>query len=106
MWNNTAKRLLWNTLVPLLVGGLVVLKLVETKGYLLIAPMCLIFYGLALVNGSKYTLGEVKYLGYGQLLLGIVNLWEPGYGLEFWALGFGVLHILYGMVMWWKYERK
>ena len=106
MWNNTARRLLWNTMIPLLVGGIVILKLIEVRGYLLIAPMCLIFYGLALVNGSKYTLGEVKYLGYCQLLLGIINLWQPGHGLLLWALGFGVLHIIYGAVMWWNYERK
>jgi len=106
MWGNTARRLLWNTMVPLVVGGVVILNQLEAAHYLLVAPLSLIFYGLALVNGSKYTLGEVKYLGYGQILLGLVNLWLPGYGLVFWAAGFGGLHILYGMVMWWKYERK
>ena len=106
IWNKTAKRLLWNTLAPLVVGSIVILKLADTGYYLLVAPLCLVFYGLALVNGSKYTLGEVKYLGYGQILLGLVNLWIPGYGLIFWAAGFGGLHILYGIIMWWKYERK
>jgi hypothetical protein len=71
----------------------------------LIAPGCLIFYGLALVNGSKYTLGEIRYLGYGQIILGILNCFAVGYGLYFWAMGFGVLHILYGIIMWQKYER-
>ncbi len=106
IWDKTAKRLLWNTLLPLLAGGIVILKTIEMGHYLVVAPLCLVFYGLALVNGSKYTLGEVKYLGYGQILLGLVNLWMPGYGLVFWAAGFGGLHILYGIVMWWKYERK
>jgi len=80
--------------------------MLQLKEYGLLAPSCLIFYGLALVNGSKYTLGEVRYLGYFQVILGIINLWMPGNGLLFWALGFGILHIIYGMVMWWKYERK
>ena len=106
MWGNTARRLLWNTMVPLLVGGIVVLNMLEMGYYLHIAPLCLIFYGLALLNGSKYTLGEVRWLGYCQIALGLVNLWYPGYGLVFWAIGFGVLHIVYGMVMWWRYERK
>jgi hypothetical protein len=106
IWDKTAKRLMWNTLLPLLAGGIVILKTVEMGHYLVVAPLCLVFYGLALVNGSKYTLGEVKYLGYGQILLGLINLWMPGYGLVFWAAGFGGLHILYGIVMWWKYERK
>jgi hypothetical protein len=106
MWDKTASRLLWNTLVPIAVGGIVIINQLTETHYLLVAPLCLVFYGLGLVNGSKYTLGEVKYLGYGQILLGLVNLWNPGYGLFFWAMGFGVLHIIYGIVMWWKYERK
>jgi len=106
IWSPTARRLMWNTLVPLVVGGIVVLNILDRGQYFLIAPLCLIFYGLALLNGSKYTLGEVKYLGYGQIILGLLNLWEPGYGLVFWAIGFGMLHIVYGVVMWWKHERK
>jgi len=106
MWGNTTVRLLWNTAVPLMAGAVFLFRMLQLEQFDLIAPGCLIFYGLALINGSKYTLGEVKYLGYGILLLGIVNLWFVGYGLHFWALGFGVLHIVYGVVMWNKYERK
>ncbi|MEO5681916.1 MAG: hypothetical protein ABIQ88_04700 [Chitinophagaceae bacterium] len=106
VWGKSAQRLLFNTAIPLLAGAFVVYRMLELQQYELLAPSCLIFYGLALVNGSKYTLGEVKFLGYFQVLLGIINLWMPGNGLFFWALGFGVLHIIYGLVMWWKYERK
>lgn len=106
IWSNAAMRLMWNTMIPMAVGGFVIIRMLELKYYLMVAPSCLIFYGLALVNGSKYTLGEVKYLGYGQIILGIVNLWILGYGLIFWAAGFGVLHIIYGTLMWWKYERN
>jgi hypothetical protein len=106
IWGGTAKRLVWNTMLPMIAGGLVILRMLDLGFYQLIAPCCLIFYGLALVNGSKYTLGEVKYLGYGQVILGIINLWLLGYGLYFWAAGFGILHIIYGALMWWKYERN
>lgn len=106
IWGPTARRLMWNTLVPLAAGGAVVLNMLQRGHYLQIAPLCLIFYGLALLNGSKYTLGEIRYLGYCQIMLGLINLWEPGWGLIFWAIGFGVLHIVYGAVMWWRYERK
>jgi hypothetical protein len=60
---------------------------------------------VALVNASKYTLKEIRYLGIGQVLLGVINLWYIGYGIYFWAAGFGVLHIIYGTVMWWRYEK-
>lgn len=106
LWGKASKRLMINVCVPLAVGGAFVLKLLTVQVYGLIAPGCLIFYGLALVNASKYTLSEVRYLGYCNLLLGLVNLVYPNYGLYFWALGFGVLHIIYGAAMWWRYERK
>lgn len=106
LWGKTAKRLLINISIPLLVGGIFLFKLIHFGTFGLIAPGCLIFYGLALINASKYTLDEVRYLGYLQILLGIINLWFVGYGLYFWAMGFGVMHIIYGAYMWWKYERS
>ncbi|PWT99056.1 MAG: hypothetical protein C5B52_11275 [Bacteroidetes bacterium] len=105
IWGTTSKRLLWNVAMPMIVGGIFLIRMIQLGYFGLIAPGCLIFYGLALVNASKYTLGEVKWLGYGQILLGIINCWYPGEGIYFWAVGFGVLHIIYGTMMWWKYER-
>ncbi|NML20477.1 hypothetical protein HHL16_06310 [Pseudoflavitalea sp. G-6-1-2] len=105
LWDRTVQRLVWNTFLPIAVGGLVLLRALSLGYFELIAPGCLIFYGLALVNASKYTLGEIRYLGYGQLILGIFNLYDFHNGIMYWALGFGVLHIVYGLVMWWKYER-
>lgn len=106
IWGNASKRLLFNMAIPMAAGGIYLLKLIEHGSFGLIAPGCLIFYGLALVNASKYTLGEVKFLGYGQIILGIINLFYLGFGIYFWAIGFGVLHIVYGAIMWVKYERQ
>ncbi len=106
VWGTTSKRLFINLSVPLIVGGIFLFKLIQFGIVGLIAPGCLVFYGLALVNASKYTLNEVRYLGYMQLLLGILNLWFIGKGLWFWAIGFGGLHIIYGLIMWLKYERQ
>lgn len=106
MWGSTAQRLLINVAVPMAAGGVYLFRQMQFGNYGLIAPGCLIFYGLALVNASKYTLGEVRYLGYCQLLLGIINCWFVGYGIYFWAIGFGLLHIVYGVLMWYRYERS
>ena len=105
LWGKATIRLFWNMIIPLAAGGLFLLRSASFGHFELLAPGCLIFYGLALVNASKYTLGEVRYLGYGQILIGIINLWMVGYGLFFWAAGFGLLHIIYGLLMWFKYER-
>jgi hypothetical protein len=106
MWGYSSKRLLINVAVPMAAGGIYLFKQMQFGNYGLIAPGCLIFYGLALVNASKYTLGEIRYLGYSQILLGIINCWFVGYGLYFWATGFGLLHIIYGIVMWYRYEKN
>jgi hypothetical protein len=106
LWGRAARRLLWNTLLPMIVGGILILKMIDLKYYDLVAPASLIFYGLGLVNGSKYTMGEVRYLGYAELITGLFCLFIISRGLYVWAFGFGVLHIIYGVAMWWKYERS
>jgi uncharacterized membrane protein YidH (DUF202 family) len=105
LWNPTAKRLMINMSVPLVVGGLLILILIS-KGLIgLIAPFTLIFYGLALYNASKFTYEEVRSLGLIEIALGLVSAYFVGYGLLFWALGFGVVHIIYGIYMHYRYER-
>lgn len=106
IWSVASRRLLINVSIPMIAGGIYMLKLIENGVYGLIAPGCLIFYGLGLLNGSKYTLGEIRYLGYCEIILGLINCWYPGFGLYFWTFGFGILHIIYGVVMWNRYERN
>jgi len=106
IWGSSARRLLWNTLLPMAAGAFLIGRMIELSQYELVASASLVFYGLALVNGSKFTLGEVRFLGYAILVTGIASLWSIGYGLYFWAFGFGVLHIVYGISMWLKYDRK
>jgi hypothetical protein len=106
VWGFTARKVIINVAVPMIVGALFIWRITDLGVYDLVAPACLLFYGLALINGSKYTVSEVRYLGYLQVLLGITSLWVMGYDLYFWAAGFGVLHILYGVMMWNKYERN
>lgn len=106
IWSASSKRLMINVCIPIIVGGIFLFRMLKFEAFGLIAPGCLIFYGLGLVNASKYTLVEIRYLGYIQIILGLVGLWFIGYGLYFWAVGFGIMHILYGAYMWNKYERK
>lgn len=106
LWSNTSKRLAVNFLIPLATGGVFAVLLMRIHHYGLIAPITLIFYGLACVNASKYTFRDVRYLGLTNVIIGLVATYFIGYGLEFWALGFGVCHIVYGSVMYFKYDRK
>ena len=106
VWNQTSRRLLWAMLVPLTVGGVFCLVLVLHNLIWLAFPGTLIFYGLALLNGSRYTVRDVESLGYCEVGLGLLSLFIPGYNLLTWAVGFGVLHIIYGLAMYYKYERN
>ncbi len=106
IWNTASKRLLINFSIPLVAGGIFILFLIEKEILNLVAPLTLLFYGLACVNASKYTLRDVRYLGLTMIFLGLLSTWFLNYGLLFWALGFGVCHILYGSIMYFKYDRN
>ncbi len=105
LWNNTSKILIVNLGIPLLTGGLFVLILLNTGHFGIAAPSCLIFYGLALINASANMYKEIRYLGISEIILGLISAFMPGYGLIFWAFGFGVLHIIYGTVMYYRYDK-
>lgn len=99
IWDATTKRLLFNFLVPLITGGIYIIIKLNSQHYGLTASLMLIFYGLALVNASKYTIGNIKYLGLAQIVLGLICAALPGYGFWFWIFGFGILHIVYGSIL-------
>jgi hypothetical protein len=99
------RNLILSLLIPLVAGGIFILILVSRGFYSVVAPAFLIFYGLALINGSKYTVRDINYLGMVEVALGLICALIPGYGLFFWAFGFGVMHILYGAMMYYKYEK-
>src|SRR6476646_7330470 len=47
MWGAATIRLFWNTAIPVAVGGIFILRMMHFGEYELVAPACLIFYGLA-----------------------------------------------------------
>lgn len=106
VWNPSSKRLVLNFSIPLFTGGIFALLLLKNGHYGLISPVVLIFYGLACVNASKYTFRDVRYLGLTEIILGLFAIEFSGYGLQFWVVGFGICHILYGAFMYFKYERN
>jgi len=99
IFDHQARLLLINLAIPLITGGILCIILLLKGGVAIVAPLTLIFYGLALVNGSKYTVSAMRTLGLIEVGLGLIATWFLGYGLIFWAIGFGVMHIIYGIVM-------
>lgn len=105
VWNITSKRMLVSMALPLVTGGLLILILSTFNMLGMAAPLMLIFYGLALFNAGFYTIPEVRAMGFIQIALGLLNAFFISYGLLFWAIGFGVVHILYGIYMHFSQER-
>jgi uncharacterized protein YneF (UPF0154 family) len=106
LWTQTTKQIMIQIGIPLIAGGIFCLILVFNYNFYLVAPMMLLFYGIALVNVSKYTHPEIFWLGICEIILGLLGGIWVGYGLVFWAIGFGVLHIVYGALMYKKYDSK
>ncbi len=105
IWNSLSQRLFINLAIPLVTGGIIVIYCLLNGYYSLIPMLFLVFYGLGLINASHVTLRDVRSLGISELILGLIALFLPAYGLLFFALGFGVLHIAYGLTMYMKYDR-
>ena len=106
IWDATSKRLVINFLIPLIAGGLYILIMLSNEKYGQTGALMLIFYGLALVNAAKYSIGDIRYLGYTEIILGLIAALIPGYGFWLWVLGFGIMHIVYGTWMHFKYDRN
>lgn len=106
IWSPVSKQLMGSFLIPMFAGGIFALLLIHRGYYGIVAPITLVFYGLALINASKYTLSMVKYLGLIEVLLGLAAMYFFGNGIIFWMLGFGVLHIVYGTLIYFKLEKK
>ena len=100
------KRTLYNLGIPLIAGGIFALIFLLRGDLAMAITMTLTFYGLALINVSKYTLDEVHYLGLTEVVLGIVAALFPDWSLLLWTIGFGVCHIIYGTAMYIKYDLK
>jgi len=105
VWDNTAKRVITNLFIPLITGGIFCFILSYQGLYVLIPGVMLIFYGVGLINASKYTLKDIRNLGLAELLLGLIAAYVPAYGLWFWCAGFGLMNIIYGIYMYYKYDR-
>lgn len=105
IWDKAVLRFMINLFIPLAAGGIFCLiMLFKFRWFGIVPPCTLIFYGMALLNASKYTLDEVRWLGITEIVLGLIGCLFLGYGVTLWAIGFGVLHIIYGLIMYMRYE--
>ena len=104
-WDSVAKRLALHLAIPLVTGGVFSMLLAQLGLLGLIPASTLLFYGLALVNASHYTLDAVRLLGLVEIGLGLLATAIVPFGLVFWLTGFGLMHVGFGLYIYLKYER-
>ncbi|MEZ0483497.1 hypothetical protein [Fibrella aquatica] len=105
IWTAASRRMIWALAVPLVAAGIFCIGLIYHQLFWLVCPTMLTFYGLTLLNASRYTYRDLEYLGFCEIVLGLSSLFLTGYSLLAWTIGFGVLHVVYGTMMWLKYDR-
>lgn len=103
-WSPAAIKLITSLMIPLTVGGIFCLILLHHGFVGMVPPAMLVFYGLALLQSKQHSLPEIGSLGLIEIVLGLINLIWLGKGIYFWAMGFGIAHIVYGILMHFRYD--
>jgi hypothetical protein len=106
LFNAVTKRAIYNLAIPLIAGGIFSFLFLLQGNIGIVASSTLLFYGMALLNASKYTFEEIHYLGITEIILGLLAAVFIYNGILFWTIGFGFCHIFYGLMMYLKYDKK
>jgi len=105
LWTPVSRKLLTNLIVPLFAGGVFIVIFLIHNEWQYILPSMLIFYGLSLVSATKFTYNDIFYLGLIEILSGLAAAALPSFGIIFWSFRVGLLHMVYGLLLYGKYER-
>lgn len=105
VWNAASRRLLTDLAVPLFTGGFLLLGLAWGGYHSLLLPASLLFYGITLYQAGPITYAALRILGLLNIALGFFALLLPENAIWFWAAGFGLLHIVYGLFIHFRYEK-
>ena len=106
LFNKVMMRAAYNLMIPLAAGGIFSLVLLYNGNIGYLASVTLIFYGLALINASKFTVGEIHFLGICEVIVGLLAAVYLYHGIYWWTIGFGIFHIIFGITMYFKYDKS
>jgi hypothetical protein len=86
---------------PPLIAGIILTGLLYFKGLFTYLPaVWLTLYGTAVVTGGAYSVRIVPIVGWIFMSLGLVSVFLPtGYGNLLMGLGFGLLHLVFGLIV-------
>ena len=100
----SGRRFVLSYVPPLAVGALLTLVLVRAGLYSALPGTWLLLYGTGVVTGGAFSVRIVPMMGLCFMVLGAVALLAPsGWGKWLMAVGFGGLHIIFGLIIARKY---
>jgi hypothetical protein len=86
------------TFLPPMVAGAILTPVLYDAGLARLLPgSWLLLYGTGVLTGGAFSVSVVPIMGVSFMLTGVAALLLPAYGNIFMALGFGGLHILFGV---------
>jgi hypothetical protein len=104
MLSGPGRKLALSMAPPLVTGAILTIVLVEAG---LVAPlpgMWLLLYGTGVVAAGTFSVRIVPVMGLCCMLVGFVALLSPpAWGDMLMAIGFGGVHIVFGLLIAWRY---
>lgn len=95
-----AKKMILSFLPPMVCGVIITLGLWRLEHFEVLVPVWLLLYGAAVVTGGSYSVRAVPVMGWCFIALGGIAFLLPTRAADLMmALGFGLLHIIFGIVI-------
>jgi len=88
---------------PIVAGGLLTIVLFRAGLTNAIPGVWLLLYGTGVITGGMFSVPVVPIMGLCFMMLGAVALFLPQFVNSFMAVGFGGLHIVFGVIIARKY---
>ncbi len=98
--SRAARRALLSFMPPLLAGAVLTVVLYRIGALGVLPGLWLLLYGAAVVTGGAFSVRIVPVMGLCFMLVGLAALLAPqSFGDLFLVVGFGTLHIVFGVVI-------
>jgi len=100
LFNGAGRKFALNLFPAMIAGGVLTIVLYRQQLFGIMPGVWLLLYGVSVVTGGAFSVKIVPLMGISFMVLGTVALLSP-FELANWfmAVGFGLLHIVFGIVI-------
>ena len=99
LFSAPTRKFLLSFTPAIITGALITLSAYLSGSYSILPGVWLTCYGSSVISGGTFSARIVPVMGAGFLLLGALAFLTPGWGNSFLAIGFGGLHIVFGLLI-------